>query len=541
MVDDRSILHVPHVLFHRFAENVRDEPAESASDAARAVTEHLERMGLDRALRATAAPSGVVNVRIREQENEPRTSIIIPTRDLYSYLNRCTSSLLGKTQYSQYEVVIVDNDTREPEAVALLNELAQRPNVKIIPNPGQFNFSHAVNIGVEASSGEVCVLLNNDTEVIDGGWLAELVGHAMREDVGAVGARLDYGDGTIQHAGVALGIGGVAAHVHRGAPHAYEGPNHELMHVRRQACVTAACLATRKSIYQDLGGFNEVDLPVALNDVDYCLRVNRAGYHVIWTPHAQLKHHESVSRGKKNLDQEQRQRASRERRYMRKTWGALLRNDPYYNPNQSLNSTFGEAAFPPRTRVPGGITGQHHARTPSEVLSHGRKRTNVANARTNDDRPSTQLTDLRASDSGELRLHIGLPKTGTSMIQTFLATNTEQLARIGWAYPEFDPLDRARAARVDSGNAVRLAMSLHDDFGNDAFNGSPRSEELIEDLFAEHARSEQPRILLSSEQFAVNPTPSLARIVEAADSRGIRTTVLCYIREQSQALQSFYA
>jgi GT2 family glycosyltransferase len=195
----------------------------------------------------------------------------------------------------------------------------------VVPYPGAFNFAAINNAGVARARGEHVVLLNNDTEVIAGQWLEAMLEHSQRREVGAVGARLLYPDGRIQHAGVVLGLGGVAGHSHKHRPAEQPGALASVAIVRNYSAVTAACLMMRRALYLELGGMNERDLAVAFNDVDLCLRIRAAGYRVVYTPYATLYHHESASRGF-DLD-------GSEVLWMRRTWGPALARDPYYNPN----------------------------------------------------------------------------------------------------------------------------------------------------------------------------------------------------------------
>ncbi len=208
--------------------------------------------------------------------------------------------------------------------------------MRVISYDHPFNYSAINNSAVIQASGELICLLNNDTEVMNPNWLDEMVSHLLRPGVGVVGAKLYYGDGRIQHGGDAVGPGGCADHLHGGL--AADDPGYQ----RRAACaqelsaVTAACLLTHRQLFLALGGLDEINLPVAFNDVDYCLRVGEAGWRIVWTPFAELYHHESVSRGK-DVSPSQLARAKRELRYMKKRWAQRLEHDPAYNPNLSYD------------------------------------------------------------------------------------------------------------------------------------------------------------------------------------------------------------
>jgi GT2 family glycosyltransferase len=218
--------------------------------------------------------------------------------------------------------------------------------------PGEFNYSRLNNLGVAAAAGTYIVLLNNDTEVTDGQWLTELLSHAARPEVGAVGARLWYPDGTLQHGGVLVGIGGVATHAHTGLRKGELGYFARAGLTQNFASVTAACMVMRREVYLRAGGFDEQHLPVTFNDVDFCLRVRRLGLRIVWTPHAELTHHESASRGYEDTRAKQ-QRVIGEVAFMRERWGAELEIDPAYNPNFTLESERQfKLAFPPRVQKP---------------------------------------------------------------------------------------------------------------------------------------------------------------------------------------------
>lgn len=282
-------------------------------------------------------------------------SIVIPTRDHAALLRACVDSLACDTDYpaSLVEIVILDNDSREPDAVALLAELSGRDRIRVIPAPGAFNFSRLCNAGAAGAQGEVLVFLNNDMTVHRRDWLLQLVAQATQPDVGIVGAQLLYPDGSVQHAGVVLGIQGVAAHrLSDGGV----GPAGAIGVTRETVAVTGACLAIRRPVFERLGGFDPV-LRVAFNDVGLCIAAHEAGLRNICVGAALFLHHESKSRGADNTSHKRRRNA-RESIYVRERHGALFRDDPFYSPNLSLQAVDG-LAMPPRVpqpwrRVPGG-------------------------------------------------------------------------------------------------------------------------------------------------------------------------------------------
>ena len=267
----------------------------------------------------------------------PLVSIVIPTKNQFKLLKQCIDSLLEKTSYPHFELLIIDNQSNDPVTLEYLEQLASIENIRILHYPHAFNYSAINNFAVKQSKGSLIALLNNDTEIIHSDWLTEIVTQACRPDIGCVGAKLIYPDGTIQHGGVILGIYGTASHAHKHFPNDHTGYFNRLITVHNVSAVTAACLVMRKDVFNQVGGFDEVNLKVAYNDVDLCLKVLQQGYRNLWTPYAELIHHESKSRGKKR-SWWQRRKLNKEGLFLKKKWGSLLINDPAYNPNLTLNS-----------------------------------------------------------------------------------------------------------------------------------------------------------------------------------------------------------
>lgn len=265
-------------------------------------------------------------------EPAPRVSIIVPTRDTLPLVRRCVESVLSKTTYTNYEIVLIDNRSRDPDTLLWFESQQTTKGVKLLKWVRPFNYSSINNFAARQVHSEILCLLNNDTEVITPDWLDEMVGHLVRPGVGVVGAKLYYPDGRIQHAGDTVGPGGCANHLHQYWPGDSPGYCNRAIVAQELSAVTAACMVTWRSLYLQLGGLNERWLPIAFNDVDYCLRVRRAGHKVVWTPHAELYHHESASRGK-DRSWSQVIRAWREVRYMRWKWRKEMKHDPFYNPN----------------------------------------------------------------------------------------------------------------------------------------------------------------------------------------------------------------
>jgi GT2 family glycosyltransferase len=330
------ISHTPHILIHRTVPLTYD--AALWEDLLNA---HLARIRDS----ARAIPASETSVRVSRPvpAPPPKISIIIPTRNRAELLARCVADVTSRTDYPNLEVLVIDNDSTEADALHLLDQLAQTPGIRLLRAPGPFNFSAMNNLGAGEASGDVLALLNNDVAVRHPDWLREMVGHALCPEIGAVGAKLLYENGTIQHAGVTTGIGAVAGHLYRGAP------DTQMLQMRSVGAVTAACMVLRRDVFLAVGGFDAAELPVSYNDVDLCLRLRARGLRIVFTPHAVLDHFESLSRGD-DLHPEHLARARREAATMQRRWGAALANDPYYSPNLSLMSEQGGLAFPPRTR-----------------------------------------------------------------------------------------------------------------------------------------------------------------------------------------------
>jgi GT2 family glycosyltransferase len=265
----------------------------------------------------------------------PKAAIVIPTRDHAAFLARCVADLRQATDYPDFHAVIVDNGSVEPEAVALLDGLRGDPRFTVLPFPGPFNYAAMCNAGAAQAGGDVLVLLNNDVTVCDPGWLKALVAWAMRPDVGAVGAKLLYPDGRLQHAGIVIGSGGRAGHVDKDEPADAPGYLGRLASAHEVAAVTGACLAVAREKYEAVGGLDAENLPVDLNDVDLCLRLSERGWRSIWCPQAVLCHVESGSR-RRSLNPASLYAS--ERRYFVLRWRHLIRDDPWFHPALSLYS-----------------------------------------------------------------------------------------------------------------------------------------------------------------------------------------------------------
>jgi GT2 family glycosyltransferase len=260
------------------------------------------------------------------------------------------NSIFEKTDYPAYELIVLDNHTQDSEALEFLAELKKRDGIQVERIDQAFNYSRLNNHGVELSRGPFVALLNNDVEVLHPDWLSEMVSRAVQPRVAMVGARLWYPNGTIQHGGVILGAGGIAGHAHAGLRPGDPGYFARAHLAQDVSAVTTACALVKRQAYLQVGGFDE-NLAVTFNDVDLCLRLHDAGYRVVWTPYAELFHHESASRGFEDSTPKQ-VRFLAEVDYMKAKWGDRLQRDPFYNPNLSLDENLFTLAFPPRTTKP---------------------------------------------------------------------------------------------------------------------------------------------------------------------------------------------
>lgn len=331
-----EICYLERVLYHRLDKgSLQEETSEEASDRIACVNAHLKRTDAPAVAEGHTDDFGIARPRCQRivwslPDPAPRVSIIIPTRDRADLMEPCLQSVFeSQDHYPQpYDIIVMDNESREPETHALFERVIRDHGVRVIPYESAFNWSAINNLAARHAEGEILVFLNNDTRVLSPNWIRELASNAVRPEVGAVGIRLLYEDGTVQHAGVVLG--GRAVHEGLGERPAEGGYLGRTALQRNVSAVTAACMATRKDLFMQLGGFDEISLKVAFNDVDYCLKVRDAGLGVIYTPFTTLYHYESKSRG---LDDNfaKRLRADKEIRIMRARWRDAIESDPFYN------------------------------------------------------------------------------------------------------------------------------------------------------------------------------------------------------------------
>lgn len=334
-----KIRHIPKILYHwrvidgSTAKATESKPYVTAAQI-RAVSEHLERRG-DKSARVESLPA-ISMLKVTYQiPAPPLVSLIIPTHNQRELLSKCIHGILESTTYKKLEVIVVDNRSDESETMRYLEEISEDPRVRVIRDNAPFNFARINNDAVKQARGTILGFINNDIQVMRPDWLHEMVSHVIRQNIGAVGARLLYPNGTVQHAGVILGVGGVADHMMKHISAQSLGYFCRAILPQNLSAVTAACMLVKREAFERVGGFDQEAFAVAYNDIDFCLRLRQAGYLITYTPYAELLHHESVSRGYEDSP-EKLARFQREYEAMKGRWGGALLRDPYYNRNCSL-------------------------------------------------------------------------------------------------------------------------------------------------------------------------------------------------------------
>jgi GT2 family glycosyltransferase len=351
-IKPEQIVHVPFILYHWRAHAGSTATADLSIKpyamlaGERALNAHFKRMGVN--ARGQFIGHGF-RARYRLPDIQPMVSIIIPTRNAVELVRTCIESIKARTIYKNYEIVLMDNGSDDPEALAYFAELTKEPNFMLVRDDSPFCYSAINNQAASKAHGEVLCFLNNDIEVINPDWLNELVSHACRPGVGAVGARLLYPNGMLQHAGIILGIGGWAGHAHKGFSSLAHGYVGRATLISSFSAVTGACLAVQRKHFEAVGGFDEVNLRVACNDVDLCLKFTEIGLHNVYTPFASLYHHESATRGYEDTP-EKKARFQKEVDYMWTRWPDMMARDPAYSPNLTLDHEDFSLAWPPRVR-----------------------------------------------------------------------------------------------------------------------------------------------------------------------------------------------
>lgn len=340
----KKVVHVPKLLYYwrshktSVASDINAKPYAIAA-AKGAVADHLTRCGFKNfEIKSTRAFDTIFEIKY-EIRSEDKISILIPNKDHLEDLRRCIHSIKERSTYSNYEIIVIENNSTEQAVFDYYDTIKKQKNITVVTYTGAFNYAKINNFGAGSATGKYLLLLNNDTQVMSMNWMEAMLMYAQRPDVGAVGAKLYYGDRTIQHAGVVIGLG-----AHRTAGHTHYKINYDnlgymgrLCYAQNVSAVTGACLMVRKSLYDALGGLDEA-FAVALNDVDFCLRIREKGYLNVFTPFAELYHFESASRGSDIVDAKKAERYEEESELFRERWKALLaKGDPYYNPNFSLD------------------------------------------------------------------------------------------------------------------------------------------------------------------------------------------------------------
>lgn len=339
----KHVAHVPKLLYYwrsHKASVAADINAKSyAIEAARgAVADHLRASGYENfEIVSTKAFETIFRIKYEVQGN-PKISIVIPNKDHVEDLSRCVESILKQSTYDNYEIIIVENNSVTQEIEEYYKSLEKYANIRIVRYEGEFNYSKINNFGASFSGGEYLVLLNNDTQVISINWMEELLMYAQRKDVGAVGAKLYYADKTIQHAGIVIGLGAhrTAGHTHYRVAQTNLGYMGRLCYAQDVTAVTGACLMVKRALYEELGGLDE-SFAIALNDVDFCLRLREKGLLNVWNPYCELYHFESISRGLDDAGEKAKRYDEESARFREKWKEALAKGDPYYNPNFSLD------------------------------------------------------------------------------------------------------------------------------------------------------------------------------------------------------------
>lgn len=356
-VAGQAIVHVPRVLY-QFQSPLSAQEQQARIQAAQHALAAVEPGATLAALKQESADHPLfrprrLKRRLSQRDQKKSITLIIPTRDRVELLKRCIASVQKFTRWANLEIMVVDNDSVQAPTRTYFRTIAKQ-GVTVLPVPGAFNFATLNNVAVNAAKGEIVGLINNDIEALHSGWLDEIVSHLLSPGVGAVGAKLLWPNGMVQHGGVLLGVGNVAGHYGNRLADADWGDHGRNQLVQQVSAVTAACLFLRKADYLAVGGMDPVAFPVAFNDVDLCIKLRAQGKTIVWTPHARLLHAESASRGHEDTPQK-RARAQRELEQLRQRWGHVLLRDPSYHPSLNLDPhshAFGGLALPPRNRAP---------------------------------------------------------------------------------------------------------------------------------------------------------------------------------------------
>jgi O-antigen biosynthesis protein len=330
---DNQTVHIPRVLFHAKHTGKKDKADHQLCELQKKiVSKYLERNNLKGDVEIIQDNPYLTRVRLNLPDSPPLVSILMPMRDKVSLTRQCIDSILNKSTYQNYEIIIIDNGSIEPESLEYLTRI-ESDRITVLKESSPFNFAALNNRAAAVAQGQVLCLLNNDIEISTPNWLEEMLSFALQPNVGCVGAKLWYPDGRLQHGGVIWGIGDVAGHAHKFSEKGFAGYHHRLIVHQSILAVTGACLMVRKDIWDQVGGLNE-ELAVAFNDVDFCLKVWDAGYQNIWTPYAEMIHYESVSRGS-DSNPHTFERYQKEVEIIKGNWSLKVPKDSFYNPNLS--------------------------------------------------------------------------------------------------------------------------------------------------------------------------------------------------------------
>ena len=346
------VRHIPRILYHwrllPGSTAVSNSEKPYAAEAGRkAVQEHLERTGCEQA-KVEQHDNAFLRVIWPLPDTAPQVTLIMPTRNMLKLLQVAVRTVLEKTNYPNFELLIVDNESDDPAVQAYLSDIENTHRVRVIKSKGEFNYSRLNNFAVSQTDSPIIGLINNDIEVWKGDWLREMVSHSIRNEIGAVGAALFYPNGRIQHAGVVIGMVSGAGHPFRGVLRDEYKNGGRSRITQNYSAVTAACLVVERKLYQEVGGLDEGDFRVGLNDTDFCLKLAKAGYRNLFTPFAELLHHESASRADMERTSAGANRAAGENAALLAKWPEYFEHDPCWNANLSLLTEKGDLAFPPR-------------------------------------------------------------------------------------------------------------------------------------------------------------------------------------------------
>lgn len=342
----KNIVHIPKVLYHWRAHknstaNIADAKNYAYEAGVRVVEEHLRRTGKNGTVENPGEVPGIYKIKFDVKESQ-KVSILIPNKDNYKVLQKCLKSILKLTTYPNYEILVIENNSEREETFKYYEKIKQNPKIRVLEYPEKgFNYSSIINFGVNNSDGEYILQLNNDTELLTPDWLELFVGYAQNKEIGAVGARLYYPDKSIQHAGIACGIAGIAGNLLVNLPYGVHGYFGREAATRNVSAVTGACLFCRREIYEEVGFMEKELFKVAFNDVDFCLKILEKGYRVVYNPYIEMIHYESKTRGYEDTP-EKKARFENEANNFKLKWKHFLeKGDPYYNKNFSLkNSNF---------------------------------------------------------------------------------------------------------------------------------------------------------------------------------------------------------